>query len=43
MVLRAGGERIELDANGMPVGMIEDAEFPTAEVQLAPGRQDGDL
>jgi serine phosphatase RsbU (regulator of sigma subunit) len=37
LVLRGGGERIELAANAMPVGMIEDATFPTAELRLAPG------
>jgi serine phosphatase RsbU (regulator of sigma subunit) len=37
LVLRANGEHIELPANAMPVGMIDIATFPTAELQLAPG------
>lgn len=37
MVLRAGGERLELDANSLPVGMIENAEFVTGELLLAAG------
>jgi len=30
-------EMLELDPSGMPVGMMEDAEFPTMEQRLAPG------
>jgi serine phosphatase RsbU (regulator of sigma subunit) len=37
LVLRNGGERLELEANAMPVGIIEDATFPIAELQLSPG------
>jgi phosphoserine phosphatase RsbU/P len=37
MVVRAGGERFELDATGMPVGMLESAEFAVGECSLAPG------
>ena len=37
LVVRAGGERVELDATGMPVGMLEDAEFALGECSLAPG------
>jgi serine phosphatase RsbU (regulator of sigma subunit)/pSer/pThr/pTyr-binding forkhead associated (FHA) protein len=37
MVLRAGGERMELEANAMPVGLVETAEFPVIEQRLAPG------
>ena len=35
--LRANGEREEFEANGMPVGLIETAEFAVVEQQLAPG------
>ena len=37
MVLRAGGESIELEATSMPVGMMEEAEFVTAELQMVSG------
>jgi sigma-B regulation protein RsbU (phosphoserine phosphatase) len=37
IVLREGGERFELDANAMPVGLIESAEFPVMEQRLSPG------
>jgi phosphoserine phosphatase RsbU/P len=37
IVLRANGERIELDATGMPVGMMEGAEFSVESLQLSPG------
>jgi serine phosphatase RsbU (regulator of sigma subunit)/pSer/pThr/pTyr-binding forkhead associated (FHA) protein len=37
MVLRANGEREEFEANGMPVGLIETAEFTVVEQQLSPG------
>ncbi len=37
MVLRAGGERLELEANSMPVGLIETAEYAVIEQTLAPG------
>ncbi len=34
---RAGGEHSELDATGMPVGLIEGAEFVVREERLGPG------
>ena len=37
MVLRANGERLELDANSMPVGLIETAEFVVIEQELKEG------
>jgi len=37
LVLGAAGRRAELDANAMPVGMIENAEFPSGEIQLERG------
>jgi sigma-B regulation protein RsbU (phosphoserine phosphatase) len=37
IVVRADGEQTELDATGMPVGLVETAEFAVAEHQLAPG------
>jgi serine phosphatase RsbU (regulator of sigma subunit)/pSer/pThr/pTyr-binding forkhead associated (FHA) protein len=37
LIVRADGERIELEANGMPVGLVETAEFPVLAQQLAPG------
>jgi len=37
MVLRANGERLELEANAMPVGLIETAEYPVLEQKLGPG------
>jgi len=37
IVVRANGERSELEASGMPVGLIETAEFPVMEQRLAAG------
>jgi serine phosphatase RsbU (regulator of sigma subunit)/pSer/pThr/pTyr-binding forkhead associated (FHA) protein len=37
IVLRARGERVELEANAMPVGLIETAEYAVLEQHLAPG------
>src|SRR5215469_4004079 len=37
LVIRANGALSELEATGMPVGMMEGAEFTLAEEQLAPG------
>ncbi len=37
MVVRAGGNACELEATGMPVGLMEEAEFEVAEQRLAPG------
>jgi serine phosphatase RsbU (regulator of sigma subunit)/pSer/pThr/pTyr-binding forkhead associated (FHA) protein len=37
IVVRAGGELSTLDATGMPVGLMEAAEFGVAEERLAPG------
>lgn len=37
IVVRADGTQMELAATGMPVGLIEEAEFTVAEWQLAPG------
>ena len=37
MVVRANGERLELEASGMPVGLVETAEFVVVEQRLAPG------
>jgi len=37
LVVRADGVAMELDATGMPVGLLEAAEFTVAEQQLAPG------
>ena len=37
MVVRAGGELSTLEATGMPVGLMEAAEFGVAEQRLAPG------
>ncbi|MBS1856372.1 MAG: SpoIIE family protein phosphatase [Acidobacteria bacterium] len=37
IVVRSAGGRAELAANAMPVGMMEDAEYPTAEERLLPG------
>jgi serine phosphatase RsbU (regulator of sigma subunit) len=37
LIVRANGERLELDANGMPVGLVDTAEFPVLMQQLAPG------
>jgi sigma-B regulation protein RsbU (phosphoserine phosphatase) len=35
IVVRANGQRLELEASGMPVGLIETAEFAVVELQLA--------
>lgn len=37
IVLRVTGERIELEATGMPVGLMEGAEFALETLRLAPG------
>jgi serine phosphatase RsbU (regulator of sigma subunit)/pSer/pThr/pTyr-binding forkhead associated (FHA) protein len=37
IVVRAGGQLSTLDATGMPVGLMEAAEFAVAEEHLAPG------
>jgi len=37
LVVRAGAVTANLDATGMPVGLLESAEFPVAEYQLSPG------
>lgn len=37
LIVRANGERLELDATGMPVGLVDSAEFPVMEQRLAPG------
>jgi phosphoserine phosphatase RsbU/P len=37
IVIRANGERLELEATGMPVGLMEGAEFAVESLQLAPG------
>jgi sigma-B regulation protein RsbU (phosphoserine phosphatase) len=37
MVVRANGERVELAASGMPVGLVETAEFAVVEQRLAVG------
>jgi serine phosphatase RsbU (regulator of sigma subunit)/pSer/pThr/pTyr-binding forkhead associated (FHA) protein len=37
IVVRAGGELQTLEATGMPVGLMEAAEFGVAEERLAPG------
>jgi serine phosphatase RsbU (regulator of sigma subunit) len=37
IIVRSGGDRMELAANAMPVGLIEGAEFAVAEVVLSPG------
>jgi sigma-B regulation protein RsbU (phosphoserine phosphatase) len=37
LVVRAGGRRLELPANGMPVGLMETAEFAVLEQRLEPG------
>jgi phosphoserine phosphatase RsbU/P len=37
MVIRANGGRVELEATGMPVGLMEGAEFMVESLQLAPG------
>jgi phosphoserine phosphatase RsbU/P len=37
LVLRADGGRVDLDATGVPVGLVDGAEFPAMEQRLAPG------
>jgi serine phosphatase RsbU (regulator of sigma subunit) len=37
LVVRANGERLELEATGVPVGLIEGSAFTVAQQQLAPG------
>jgi len=37
IIVRAGGELFTLEATGMPVGLMEAAEFGVAEQRLAPG------
>ena len=37
IVVRVNGERIELEATGMPVGLMEGAEFALETLRLAPG------
>ncbi|HEX3746045.1 MAG TPA: SpoIIE family protein phosphatase [Bryobacteraceae bacterium] len=37
IVMRISGDRIELDATGMPVGLMEGAEFALESLHLAPG------
>jgi serine phosphatase RsbU (regulator of sigma subunit) len=37
IVIRANGERIELEATGMPVGLMEGAEFTVESLLLSPG------
>ncbi len=37
IILRTNGDRIELEATGMPVGLMEGAEFTVESLQLAPG------
>ena len=37
LVVRANGERCELEPSGMPVGLLETAEFVVMEQRLAPG------
>lgn len=37
LVIRANGALSELEVTGMPVGMMEGAEFTLAEEQLSPG------
>ena len=37
IVVRADATQTELEATGMPVGLVETAEFAVAEHQLAPG------
>jgi phosphoserine phosphatase RsbU/P len=37
IVVRTDGTQTELDATGMPVGLVETAEFAVAECQVAPG------
>ena len=37
MLVRASGERLELEASGTPVGLVETAEFAVVEQRLAAG------
>src|SRR6185369_5808707 len=37
ILVRANGERSELEASGMPVGLIDTADFPVMEQRLAAG------
>jgi sigma-B regulation protein RsbU (phosphoserine phosphatase) len=37
LLVRSGGSIESLEANGLPVGMMEEAAFPVAESQLSPG------
>jgi sigma-B regulation protein RsbU (phosphoserine phosphatase) len=37
LIVRSGGALADLDATGMPVGLIESAEFAVAEAHLNPG------
>ena len=37
LVVRPDGSMHELETTGMPVGLVETAEFPSAEYHLAPG------
>jgi sigma-B regulation protein RsbU (phosphoserine phosphatase) len=37
IVMRTTGERIELEATGMPVGLMEGAEFTVESLHLSPG------
>jgi sigma-B regulation protein RsbU (phosphoserine phosphatase) len=37
MIVRVGGAIEELETTGMPVGLLEGAEFPSAECRLTPG------
>jgi serine phosphatase RsbU (regulator of sigma subunit)/pSer/pThr/pTyr-binding forkhead associated (FHA) protein len=37
LIVRANGERLQLEATGMPVGLVDSAEFPVMEQRLAPG------
>ncbi len=39
LILRAGGEQTALDATGVPVGLLESAEFVVAEASLLPGEK----
>jgi serine phosphatase RsbU (regulator of sigma subunit)/pSer/pThr/pTyr-binding forkhead associated (FHA) protein len=37
LLFRADGTQASLEATGMPVGLMEEAEYPVAEERLAPG------
>jgi sigma-B regulation protein RsbU (phosphoserine phosphatase) len=39
LILRTGGGQIALDATGVPVGLLESAEFAVAEQFLSPGEK----